>query len=101
MKVYELIQVEKIKIDMKELIDEVINYLTAYYEPEDYHLIDSVDVEDAIESTVYSQNSYIIYNSDYDNWSEILSNIYHDMVEYINTNNVQHELISIIKDNAI
>lgn len=101
MKKYELVQTTNINVDMEELLDEVIRYFTDVFEPEDYHLIDSVSIECAIECAVECQNYSDIVYSEYNNWSEIICNVYRDMVEYIDTNNFEHDLVAVIKDNAI
>lgn len=100
MKIYELIQIQRISIVMEECVDTVIDYLATDYEPENYSQIDDLDIYSAIEYAVDEQNSCIIH-ADYDNWDEILSNIYRDMVEYIDTHNIKHDLVSVIKNNAI
>ena len=100
MKKYELVQVEYIYIDTEELTNEVINYLVTDYEPENYSQIDDLDIYSAIEYAIDCQNSRIIY-ADYDNLNEIISNIYHDMVEYIDTHNIEHDLVPVIKNNVV
>ena len=95
MKVYELIQVQNISIIMCELVDTVIDCLASDYGPENYSQIDDLDIYSAIEYAVDC------LNADYDNVNEIISNIYRDMVEYIDTHNIEHDLVAIIKNNPV
>ena len=95
MKTYELVQRQRLYINMEKLANGMIDYLATKYEPEDYHLIDGDDVTAAIEDAVdYQEN--VTLRSEYDNWNEILSEIAYDVAEYIKTHNVQHELVPII-----
>ena len=100
MKKYELIQIQNLYIDMWELVGTVIDYLVTDYEPENYSQIDDLDIYSAIEYAVDCQNSRIL-NADYDNVNEIISNIYRDMVEYIDTHHIEHDLVAIIKNNPV
>lgn len=98
MKKYELIQVQNLYIDIEELVNEVIRYFDDVFAVEDYHLIDSVDMVCAVENAIECQDINILY-SDYDNWSDIVSDVYNDMVEYIDTHHIEHDLIPVIKNN--
>ena len=95
MKTYELVQRQRLYINMEKLTDDVIDYLATDYEPEDYDRIDDNDVTAAIEYAVDCQENVTLCY-DYDNWDEILSDIAYDVAEYIKTHNVQHELVPII-----
>ena len=93
MKTYDLKR--RLYIDMNELVGDVIEYLATEYNPKDYDQIDDMDIENAIEYSIDCQERISFY-SDSDNWDEILNEIKDDIIEYINTQNVQHELIPII-----
>lgn len=95
MKTYELVQRQRLYINIERMVDDVIDYLATDYEPEDYHLIDDNDVTAAIEYAVDCQENVTLCG-EYDNWDEILSDIAYDVAEYINTHNVQDELVPII-----
>lgn len=95
MKTYELVQRQRLCINMKVLVDDVIDCLESDYEPEDYGQIDDSDVTEAIECAIDYQE-LVRLCKDYDNWNEIFSEIAYDVAEYIKTHNVQHELVPII-----
>lgn len=95
MKTYELIQRQRLYINMEKLVDDVVDYLATEYEPEEHDQIDSFDVESAIEYAIDCQVT-ITLCSEYDNWNEILEDIANDIANYINTHNIQDDLIPII-----
>lgn len=95
MKTYDLIQKQRLYINMEKLVDDVIDYLATEYEPEDYDQIDNIDVESAVEYAIDCQETVTLC-SEYDNWDEILSDITYDIAEYINTHNIQDDLVPII-----
>lgn len=98
MKTYELIQRQRLYINMEKLVDDVVDYLATEYEPEEHDQIDSFDVESAIEYAIDCQVT-ITLRSEYDNWNEILEDIANDIANYINTHDIQEDLIPIIKAN--
>ena len=57
MKTYELVQRQRLYINMEKLTDDVIDYLATDYEPEDYDRIDDNDVTAAIEYAVDCQEN--------------------------------------------
>ena len=97
MKTYELVQRQRLYINMEKLMGDVIDCLATEYEPEDYDQINNIDVESAVEYAIDRQETVRLC-SEYDNWDEILSDITYDVAEYIKTHNVQHELVPIILD---
>ena len=97
MKTYELVQRQRLYINMEKLMGDVIDCLATEYEPEDYDQIDNIDVERAVEYAIDRQETVALC-SEYDNWDEILSDITYDVAEYIKTHNVQHELVPVILD---
>lgn len=98
MKTYDLIQKQRLYINMEKLVGDVIDYLATEYEPEDYDQIDCVDIENAIEYAIDCQETVTLC-SEYDNWNEILEDITNDIAHYIDSHDIQEDLIPIIKAN--
>lgn len=98
MKTYELVQRQRLYINMEKLVGDVVEYLATEYEPEDYDQIDCVDIENAIEYAIDCQETVTLC-SEYDNWNEILEDITNDIAHYIECHNIQDDLIPIIKAN--
>ena len=98
MKTYDLIQKQRLFINMEKLVGDVIDCLATEYEPEDYDQIDCVDIENAIEYAIDCQETVTLC-SEYDNWNEILEDITNDIAHYIDNHDIQDDLIPIIKAN--
>lgn len=98
MKTYELVQRQRLYINMEKLVDDVIDYLATEYEPEEYDQMDCFDIESAIEYAIDCQETVTLC-SEYDNWNEILEDITNDIAHYIDSHDIQHDLIPIIKEN--